>query len=122
MKQKHRALLMLALVSFLGPIGEYLVLKRLAEPWSICLIIEAILTTYAVYWWYTIDRRERNFRTGPLQNIGVVAISVLALPIYFVRSRGWVRGAVATLALLGVIIAVAALAYAGGRIGRSIAF
>ena len=122
MKPKHRALLMLALVTFLGPVGEYLILKRLAEPWSLYLIIEVVLTTYAVYWWYTIDRRERTFRTGPFQNIGVVAISFIALPIYFVRSRGWARGSLASLAMLGVMIVLVMMAYAGERLGRSIAF
>jgi len=113
---------MLGLVTFLGPVGEYLILKRLADPWSIYLIIEVVLTTYAVYWWYVIDRRERNFRTGPVQNIGVILISILALPIYFVRSRGWGRGALASLGMLGVFVVLIALAYAGEKVGRSIAF
>jgi hypothetical protein len=121
MKEKHRALLMLGLVSFLLPMGEFLIFKRSIEPWSMYMFVEVALTTYAVYWWYVLDRRERNFRTGAIQNIGVVLISVLALPIYFIRSRGWGRGALASLAMLAIFIVAGALGYAGEYLGRAIA-
>ena len=113
---------MLGLVSFLLPMGEFLIFKRPVEPWSMYMFVEAALTAYAVYWWYVIDRRERNFRTGAFQNMGVIFISVVALPIYFIRSRGWGRGTLATLAMLGLFIVAGVLTYAGEYVGRAIAF
>src|SRR5260221_8211989 len=122
MKEKHRAILMLVIVSFVLPMGEWLILKRPAPPWSMYQLVEVLLTTYAVYWWYVLDKRERNFPAGLLQNIGVVLINIVALPIYFFRSRGWKRGALATLGMLGVLVCVGLLTYAGELAGRAIAF
>jgi hypothetical protein len=122
MKSKHRALLMLGLVSFLLPMGELLVFKRPVERWSMYMFVEVILSTYATYWWYVIDKRERNFRAGVFQNMGVVFLSIIALPIYFIRSRGWGRGALASLGAVGVAICVGVLTYLGESAGRAIAF
>ena len=122
MKAKHRALLMLAVVSFLIPMGQWLILKRRVEPWSTIELAQVALTTYAIYWWYVLDKRERGFRAGPLQNIGVIFLNIVALPIYFVRSRGWKRGAIATLGMLGVAICAGLLVWAGEWTGYVIAF
>jgi hypothetical protein len=64
-----------------------------------------------------MDKRERNFRTGVIQNLGVIWVSVIALPVYFVRSRGWKRGLLAILAGFGVVLLVAG-AVLCGRKGR----
>jgi len=111
---------MLALVSFLMPFGEMLILRRPAPDWSTIWFAELFLTTYAVYWWYVMDKRERNFRTGAIQNFGVIWLSVIALPVYFVRSRGWKRGLLAILAGFGVVLFVAALSYVGEKAGGAI--
>src|SRR5688500_15146525 len=119
MKAKHRALLMLGLVSLLVPMGEVLVLRRPAEPWSIYTIVYALLTTYAIYWWYAIDKRERNFRAGAIQNIGVVFLSIVAVPVYLFRSRGFKGGALGTLCVLAIAVVMGVLAYLGESLGRS---
>jgi CDP-diglyceride synthetase len=122
MKEKHRALLMLGLVSFLLPMGEFLILKRSAEPLSMYAFIELALSTYAVYWWYVADKRERAFRAGTIQNVGVILLSIVAVPIYLVRSRGWGHGALAILWVVVVVTAIVALDWAGQLTGRYIAF
>ncbi|HEY0281083.1 MAG TPA: hypothetical protein VGC27_00470 [Rhizomicrobium sp.] len=122
MKEKHRALLMLALVSFSLPLGEMVVLHRPAPRWSTLSFAEAFLTAYAIYWWYVTDKRERSFTAGRVQDFGVILATIIALPVYFVRSRGWWRGALAILGALAIIILVGLLALVGGRIGAAIAF
>jgi hypothetical protein len=112
---------MLALVSLLMPFGEMIALRRLAPAWSTIWFAEFFLSIYAVYWWYVMDKRERNFRTGAIQNFGVIFLSVVGLPVYLVRSRGWKRGALATLGALGVLLVVSALAYMGEAAGEAIA-
>jgi hypothetical protein len=50
-------------------------------------------------------------------NGGVLALAIVALPVYFIRSRGWRKGAVTTalaLAFLGVTLL---LSEAGERLG-----
>ena len=122
MKGKHRALLMLAIVSFVLPMGEIVIFKRPLETLNTYMLAEVGLMTYAIYWWYVVDKRERNFRTGAFQNIGVAAFSLVGLPVYFIRSRGWGRGLLAIGAALAVFICIMALMYAGYMAGRAIAF
>jgi len=70
-----------------------------------------------VYWWYHLDKVERQFRAGMLQNVGVVVLSVVALPIYFVRSRGWAKGGAATLVAPLVLLLALVLSYVGEQVG-----
>ena len=112
---------MLAIVSFVLPMGELLIFKRPLTTANTYMLAEVLLSAYAVYWWYVVDRRERNFRTGIFQNIGVAVFTLVGLPIYFIRSRGWGRGALATLGALGVLVCVGLLTYLGELAGRAIA-
>jgi hypothetical protein len=121
MNAKHRALLMLAVVSFVLPMGEFVIFKRPAAPMSGYMLAEAVLTAYAIYWWYVLDKREGKFRAGTFQNIGVAVFALVGLPVYFIRSRGWGRGSVAIGVSLCVLICVMLLAYLGELAGRAIA-
>jgi hypothetical protein len=78
---------------------------------------ETVVAIALVFWWYHVDKRSRGYRAGPLMNGGVIAAAIIALPIYFVRSRGWKRGALATLVALGVFAATLALSEAGEWLG-----
>jgi hypothetical protein len=120
MKGKHRALLMLGIVSFVLPLGEMVIFKH-SPPSLSYMLTEVVLSAYAVYWWYVLDKREREFRAGIFQNMGVAVFSLVGLPVYFIRSRGWLRGAAATAAALGVLICVVLLTYLGELAGRAIA-
>jgi hypothetical protein len=114
-RQKIVALILLAALSLFAPIVETLAAGRV-EPYGKFDLVETFLAITLIYWWYHADKSERQYRAGPLLNGGVIAAAVLALPIYFVRSRGWKRGALAS--------AAAALAFAVmlalGEIGESI--
>jgi peptidoglycan/LPS O-acetylase OafA/YrhL len=121
LKEKHRALLMLVIVSFVLPMGEVVIYKQPAPEFSGYVIAEVLLPTYAIYWWYVLDRRERNFRAGALQNTGVAAFGLIGFPIYLIRSRGWLRGTGAIAVSLGILICTVALTYFGTSVGRTIA-
>ena len=121
MKGKHRALLMLAIVSFVLPMGEVVIFKHSAPTLSY-LLVEVVLMAYAVYWWYVLDKRERAFRAGTFQNMAVAVFALIGLPIYFIRSRGLLRGLAAIGLATLAFICISALAYFGEVAGRAIAF
>jgi hypothetical protein len=112
---------MLAIVSFVLPMGEFVIFKHPGPPLSY-MLVEVMLSAYAIYWWYVLDKRERQFRAGTFQNMGVAVFTLVGLPVYFIRSRGWLRGAVATGAALGVLICAVFLTALGQLAGRAIAF
>lgn len=121
MNGKHRALLMLAIVSFVLPMGEFVIFRHHAPPTIGYMLAEVVLTAYAIYWWYVLDKRERQFRAGTFQNIGVAVFALIGLPIYFIRSRGWGRGSVAIGIALCVLICATVLTYLGELAGKAIA-
>jgi hypothetical protein len=53
-------------------------------------------------------------------NVGVIALAMLALPIYFIRSRGWKRGLVATFYAAGILAVTLGLNELGERIGAAL--
>ena len=80
-------------------------------------MVETFLAIALVFWWYHVDKRSHGYRAGPLMNGGVLAAAIVALPVYFVRSRGWKRGALATLAGLAFFGITLALGELGEWLG-----
>jgi len=66
-----------------------------------------------VFVWYRLDAEERGYPRSPLLNVGVIAITVLALPYYLFRTRRFPRGLYATVAFLALGVAYSLLQYAG---------
>ena len=95
MKAKPAALLVLGALSLACPFVEMLVTGNV-DPFSPFGITETFLSLLPIYWWYHTDKQERNYRAGPLMNVGVGLVAVIALPVYFVRTRGWKRGGITT--------------------------
>ena len=84
-------------------------------------LAETFIGIALIYWWYHADKRERAYAAGPLMNGGVIVAAVIALPIYFVRSRGWKGGALATvtaLVVLGVTLGLGELGELAGSVLR----
>ena len=102
-RSKHIALGLLALVSFLGPFAEALVTGNV-EPYGKWELGETFVGLALIFWWFHVDKAEHGYRAGPLMNGGMLLAVVVAMPIYFIRSRGWRNGGRATL--------IAALAFA----------
>ena len=110
MRSKYAAL---ALLSFFGPFLEMLLTGQV-ESYGRWEITETLIALALVFWWYHVDKAERGYRAGPLMNGGMLLVMVVAMPVYLVRSRGWKRGALATL----VAASVFALLYGLGELGE----
>jgi hypothetical protein len=119
-KLKRYALGLLAAITLVTPIVETLVTGRV-EPFSNYDLGGSFLSLLPIYWWYHLDKGETGYRAGPLLNVGVAALAVVALPVYFVRSRGWKRGGVICLYALGVLGVLYLLETLGEFIGEAVA-
>ena len=96
------ALGMLAVLSIAGPIAEAAATGRIDSMGKFDLA-ETFVAITLVYWWYHADKAEQGYRAGPLMNGGIILAAIVALPIYFVRTRGWKKGALASLAALAFL-------------------
>lgn len=115
MTQKLWSLALLGLLSLVGPALEVIATGRV-EPFGKFELVETFIALPLIYWWYHLDKRERSYAAGPLMNAGVIAATIVALPVYFVRSRGWKRGALAS----AVGLAVLGMTWVLGELGEKI--
>src|SRR4051812_2050446 len=113
---KPMALILLGVVSFVGPMIEMLITGK-GENLSKFDLAATILSIPLIFWWYHVDKREHDYKAGPLMNDAIVAVAIVALPIYFVRTRGWKRGAIATLLALAAFAVLLGLSELGEWIG-----
>jgi len=104
-------------VSFAGPLIEVLVTGQV-EDFGRFSMGETAIAMALVFWWFHVDKRSHGYRAGPLMNGGVLAAAAIALPVYFVRSRGWKRGVLATLVAAGVFLVSLLLENAGEWLGK----
>ena len=93
---KTIALILLGVVSLVGPFIEMLTTGKV-EDLSRFDLATTLIALPLIFWWYHVDKRERDYQAGPLMNAGILVLAVVAFPIYFVRTRGWKGGAMATL-------------------------
>ena len=115
-KQKYVALGLLAAVSFFGPMTERLTTGRV-DDFSTYAIVDTVISLVLVFWWFHLDKAEHDYRAGKLMNAGVLIFAAIALPIYFVRSRGWKRGGIAILLALLFLGVMFVLEEAGEWLG-----
>ena len=116
-KPKMAVLAALGVLSLLGPIAEIAFTGRL-EDWGPWTMGETIASAVLIFWWYHLDKTERDYRAGILMNGGMVALAALALPIYFVRTRGWKRGGIAIAGAVAVFVALLVLEELGEWLGE----
>jgi len=111
-KQKHIALALFLLLAFLSGVArQFFAPGQLLSRIDIPFLLVGLLLTFL---WYRIDSEHLRYRRSPILNVMVLAFTLLALPYYFFRSRGFLRGSVATVLFLLVAIAYSAL-QAGGE-------
>lgn len=111
MTPKQAAIVAAMVLSFVtGGVGQYVHPGTALPPTDIWLMP---LFVFAVFVWYWHDARQRGYRRTPWLDVAVVAIAILALPWYFVRSRGWRQGLVASGWLLLCALAAGVLGIAG---------
>jgi len=92
MRPKALALIILAAISLVAPTLEKIVTGSV-DPLSGFGVAETALSLVVLFWWYHLDKAEHGYQAGKLMNAGVLVLAVIALPVYFIRSRGWKRGA-----------------------------
>jgi len=114
---KYIALGLLAVVSFFGPFAESLITGTV-EPYGKWELAETLVALALIFWWYHVDKAEYGYRAGPLLNGGMLLAVIVAMPIYFIRSRGWKRGAIATAVAIGVFAALLGLGEAAEWLGK----
>jgi FtsH-binding integral membrane protein len=114
--RKLYALGLLALISFCGAVLEAVLTGRV-EPFGKFDLVESLLSLVPLYWWYYLDKEQRRFSTGVVQNLAVVAVAVLGLPVYFIRSRGWKQGGIATALALAFWAVLVGLGLLGEKLG-----
>jgi hypothetical protein len=115
-KWKIAALALLAAISFLSPMVERMLTGRV-DMLSNFGIAETVVSLILLFFWYHLDKAEQNYQAGKLMNAGVLLLMVLALPIYFIHSRGWQRGAFAIGVAVLFLAATFVLAELGERLG-----
>lgn len=120
MTPKTSALALLGVVSLVGPLLERWWTGRI-EPLSTFDVVTTLASIPLIFWWYHVDKRQHDYEAGPLMNVGIVAVAIVALPIYFIRSRGWKRGFIATILALGIFAVTLALSEFGEQVGALLA-
>jgi len=119
-RRKRYALALLAAITLASPIVETLMTGRV-ESFSKFDLGGSFLSLLPIYWWYHLDKDQTGYQAGPLLNVGVAALAMVALPVYFVRSRGWKRGGVISLYALGAVGVLYLVETLGEVIGEAIA-
>jgi hypothetical protein len=113
---KTVALFILGVVSVASPAVEMAATGKV-DPFGPFGLADALLSLAPIFWWYHVDKQQRNYRAGPLMNVGMVAVVIVAMPVYFIRSRGWKQGTIASLLALALFGATLALGELGEWIG-----
>src|SRR3954462_3940001 len=116
MNTKTLALSLMAAISFASPLAESLATGRV-ETLSTFGLVETGISVVLLFWWYHLDKAERDFTASRLMNAGVLVFAVIALPVYFVRPRGWKRGTVTIGIAAGFLLATFVLGEAGEWLG-----
>lgn len=111
-KRKHLALILFLLLAFLSGLArQFFAPGQLMSRVDIPFLLIGLLLTFL---WYRIDSDQLGYRRSAILNVMVLAITLLALPYYFLRSRGFLRGSLATVLFLLVAFAYSML-QAGGE-------
>jgi hypothetical protein len=116
MNTKTLALALMAGISFASPLAESLATGRV-ETWSTFGLAETGISVVLLFWWYHLDKAERDFTASRLMNAGVLVFAAIALPVYFVRTRGWKRGGVTVAVAAAFLLATFVLGEVGEWLG-----
>jgi len=110
-KPKHVAVLLYLLLAFLSGLArQYFAPGRLLSGVDVPFLLIGLLL---IFHWYRADTDQLGYRRSTLLNIMVLALTLFALPYYFFRSRGFVRGSLATVLFLGITVVYSVLQVGG---------
>jgi|SRR4051794_38995922 hypothetical protein len=116
MKPKTLALALMAAISFASPLVESLATGHV-EMLSTYGLVETVISLVLLFWWYHVDKAERHYTASRLMNAGVLIVAAIALPVYFVRTRGWKRGGLTVGFAIAFMLATFLLGEAGEWLG-----
>jgi hypothetical protein len=74
-----------------------------------------VVVLFIVFVWYRRDSDRRDYKRSLLSSAMVIGLGIVALPYYFFRTRGFRRGALATLIFLLIATGYNVLSYLGQR-------
>jgi hypothetical protein len=120
MRSKTLALVLMAALSFASPLAETLATGRV-EMLSGFGLAETFASVVLLFWWYHLDKAEQGYERAYAMNAGLLVMAVVALPIYFVRTRGWRRGARTTALAAAFLLLTFLLGEAGEWLGARLA-
>src|SRR5262245_45945083 len=96
------ALAVLSLIS--GAVDQYFYPGNEFPPTALAFMV---VVSFLIFAWYWLDTEQVGYRRSPWLNVGVVGLSIVALPYYFFRSRGAKKGILGTgLLVLGYVASV----------------
>lgn len=85
MKAYAPVILILIFAYFIGAINVFVTGKLIVlQPWK---SIEQLILVGLIYWWYHNDKAKYKYSANAWLNVGVVALSVIFIPIYLYLSR-----------------------------------
>jgi hypothetical protein len=109
------AVLALGLVD--GVTAMFMYPGQVLSPSSFAIGIVALFLSFA---WYRMDSDSRAYKRSLLSSAAVIGLGIFALPYYFFRTRGFWRGALATLIFLLIAIGYSVLGFLGELAVRAI--
>jgi len=114
MKPNHVLIPLLLFLALIGGISERYAANNIPEPmWWV--LLSTLLCGAIIFYWYVLDSNARGYHRSKWLNIGVVALAVVAVPYYLVRSRPAGQKGKALLKFLGFGILLW-IATAGGAV------
>lgn len=110
-QRKHLLVALFFVTAFLGGLA-----RQIFAPGQLFSGVDVPITLVGIlliFLWYRTDAQQLAFRRSPVLNVMVIAITLFALPYYFFRSRGFLRGCIATALFLAVSFAYSAFELGG---------
>jgi len=109
---KHLAVALFLLIAFLSGLArQYFSPGQLLSKVDLPFLLIGL---FLIFFWFRLDSDQLGYRRTPVLSVMVLALTVVALPYYFLRSRGFLRGSIAT--ALSLVVAVAySMLQAGGE-------
>ena len=87
---------------------------------SIGAIAGALLLSIATFMWFRADSFQRSFRRSATLNVAFVALTMLVLPYYLIKSRGLKAGMMAIGAGLSINVLYALATVMGALFVRAV--
>ena len=98
-----------------GAVGAWLYSDA---PFPASTIVFMLAYAFFIFLWFRLDSDLRCYRRTPFLSTAVVGMSVVAIPYYLFRTRGFRQGVVGVLIFVSLIFGYAAMALIGRLIVR----